>query len=562
MQLPARAARKRRWRLRPNPHAGALRFTHYPPLVQRILESRDVATLPQAEAFFDGHDECDPFSLPDVDKAVARLSRAASTGETVAVFGDFDVDGVTSVALMTEALRSLGAHVIPYIPDRFDEGYGLNTPAISRLHADGATLLIAVDCGTSSVDDVTHARSLGMDVVIVDHHLPAERLPDALALVNPKVAGSHGWDLDLASAGLVYYLLIALYDSLGRPFPEQRFLDLAGLGTVSDMAPLMRANRALVIRGLEAVRESERCGLQALMAVARVEPSRVDTEALSFLLGPRLNAAGRLAHARLSLDLLLCDDADAAWEMARGLDSLNRRRQRETATALELAWSLLAEEEDAPLVMVGHGDVPPGVAGLVASKIAEALYRPAIVYQRGEKVSRGSGRSIPEFDVAAALRGCGDLFLRVGGHQQAAGFTADNAHLPAIKERLIAHAEEHLSGLDLAPVVEVDAEIGLRELGREEIRWLAKLAPHGVGNPEPALLSRGVTVADYRVVGSDGKHLRLTLKDGYATWPAIAFGLGDARVSVGQRIDVVFSLSSDRRDGSLQLTVHDLAPST
>ena len=371
-----------------------------------------------------------------------------------------------------------------------------------------------------------------MDVVIIDHHLPAERLPDALALVNPKIAPSDGPDLDLATAGLVYYLLIALYDSLGRPFPDGRFLDLAGLGTVSDMAPLHRANRSLVMRGLEAVRNSDRCGLQALMSVSGIDSSRVDTEALSFMLGPRLNAAGRLAHASLSLDLLLCDDADAAWEMARRLDSLNRQRQRQTATALDLAWSLLAEEDGAALVMVGHGDIPPGVAGLVASRIAETLYRPAIVYQQGETLSRGSGRSIPEFDVAAAMRGCGDLFLRMGGHQQAAGFTADNAHLPAIKERLIAHAEEHLAGLDLAPTIDVDAEIGLRELGREEIRWLAKLAPHGIGNPEPVLLSRGVTVADYRVVGSDGKHLRLTLKDGYATWPAIAFGLG-GRAGIG-----------------------------
>ena len=529
--------------------------------MQRLLESRGIATAPQAEAFFDGYDECDPFALPDIEKAVARLSRAASTGETVAVFGDFDVDGITSVALLTEALRSLGAQVIPYIPDRFDEGYGLNAPAISRLHADGATLLAAVDCGTSSVDDVAHASSLGMDTVIIDHHLPAERLPDAIALVNPKIAPSDGPDLDLATAGLVYYLLIALYESLGRPFPDNRFLDLAGLGTVSDMAPLHRANRSLVRRGLEAVRESERCGLQALMSVAGVDPSRADTEAMSFMLGPRLNAAGRLAHARLSLDLLLCDDADDAREMARRLDSLNRQRQRLTAKALDLAWSLL-EEDGASLVMVGHGDIPPGVAGLVASRIAETLYRPAVVYQRGEKVSRGSGRSIPEFDVAAALRGCDDLLLRCGGHQQAAGFTADNAHLPAIKERLIAHAEERLAGLDLVPTVDVDAEVGLRELGREEIRWLAKLAPHGVGNPQPALLSRGVTVAECRVVGSDGKHLRLTLKDGYSTWPAIAFGLGDVRVSVGQRVDVVFSLSSDRRDGSLQLTVHDLVPST
>ncbi len=557
---PSRERPRPRWRLRRNPHAGNLRLSHYPPLVQRLLECRGVATLAQADAFFHGYDECNPFVLPDIEKAVARLSQAAKTGETVAVFGDFDVDGITSVVLLIEALRELGAQVIPYIPNRFDEGYGLNAPAISKLHADGASLLLAVDCGTSSVGEVAHADSLGMDVIIVDHHLPAESLPDALALVNPKVGGSNGWELDLASAGLVYYLLIALYDALGTPFPEKRFLDLAGLGTVCDMAPLHRANRPLVVRGLDALSRTDRCGLQALMQVASVDPSRIDTEALSFMLGPRINAAGRLAHARLSLDLLLCDDPDAAFSMARNLDSLNRQRQRQTATALELAWNLLSEDGDAPLVMAGHADIPPGVAGLVAAKLTDALYRPAIVYQKGENQSRGSGRSIPEFDVAAAMRSCEELFVRVGGHQQAAGFTADNANLPEIKERLIAHAEERLAGLELAPVIEVDSEVCLREIGREEIRWLGRLGPHGVGNPEPVLLSRSVTVADSRVVGADGKHLRLRLKDGYATWPAIGFGLGGVRVTPGQLVDVVYSLSRDR-DGSLQLTVRDLASS-
>ena len=331
------------------------------------------------------------------------------------------------------------------------------------------------------------------------------------------------------------------------------------------MAPLVRANRSLVIRGLDAVaRGATAAACRRSWPSRGVEPSRVDTETLSFMLGPRLNAAGRLAHARLSLDLLLCDDADAAWEMARRLDSLNRQRQRQTATALELAWSLLAGEDDGCAAASWSATATCRRASRASSRRGSrrrSTGRPSST-SAARRVSRGSGRSIPEFDVAAALRGCGDLFLRVGGHQQAAGFTADNAHLPAIKERLIACAEERLAGLDLAPTIDVDTEIGLRELGREEIRWLAKLAPYGVGNPEPVLLSRGVTVADYRVVGSDGKHLRLTLKDGYATWPAIAFGLGDVRVSVGQRVDVVYSLSSDRRDGSLQLTVHDLAPST
>ena len=554
---------RRRWRLRRSPHDGALRDTAYPPLIQRLLENRGIADATQARDFLDGvHPSFDPATLPDAAIAVERLSRAAAANEAVAVFGDFDVDGITSVALLTEGLTALGARVIPYIPDRFAEGYGLNQPAIQRLHDEGASLLLAVDCGTSSVEEVAFARSLGMDVLIVDHHPPAQRLPDALALVNPQSLPARDWHFDLAAAGLAYYLLQALFDSLGRPFPEQRFLELAALGTVADMAPLLGANRWLAQSGLAAVQQTERCGLRALMEVASIHPSRVDTESLSYVLSPRLNAAGRLAHARLSLDLLLCDDHDSAWEMARRLDALNRQRQRYTSTALDLAWSLVADEEDASLLMIGHTDFPAGVAGLVASKMADALYRPVVVYARGESESRASSRSIPEFDIASAMRGCDDLFLRCGGHPRAAGFTADNACLPAIKERLTACAEEQLAGLDLAPVIDVDAEIGLRELGRQEIRWLAKLAPHGVDNREPVLLSRGVTAAECRVMGGDGKHLRLKLKDRYVTWPAVGFGLAGAAVSEGQRVDVVYSLSSDRRDGSLQLTLHNLLPST
>lgn len=558
---PSPGARQpRRWRLRHNPVAGALSDTAFPPLVQRLLENRGVATLSQARAFFDGKTDGDPFSLPDMEKAVARLRQASLTGETVAVFGDFDVDGVTSVALLTEGLRSLGALVIPYIPDRFGEGYGLNSPAITRLHEQGATLLVAVDCGTSSLDEVAHARSLGMDAVIIDHHLPLSELPAALAIVNPKLASPPDAAVDCAAAGLAYHVLRALFDSLRRPFEEERFLDLAALGTVVDMAPVIGPNRMLVRRGLDAIARTERPGLRALLAASGVQ-GPVDTETLSFMLGPRLNAAGRIAHARLSLDLLLCDEPDAARQMAQQLSSLNRERQRQTAAAVELAWSLLGEDIDAPLLMIGHGEVPAGVAGLVASKLVDTVYRPAVVYQRGEATSRASGRSIPEFDLAAALRDCGDLFQRFGGHRQAAGFTADNERLPAIKEALTACAAERLAGVDLMPTIDVDAEVALQGIGGEEIRWLARLAPHGVGNPEPVLLSRDVLVVERRTVGSDGKHLRLKLRDGPVVWPAIAFGLGEAAVAERQRIDVVYSLSADRRDGGLQLLVRDLAPS-
>ncbi len=542
---------------------GALSVTSYSPLIQRLLENRGVGTAAEAQAFLEGREEGDPSSIPDMDKAVARLTRATSAGETVAVFGDFDVDGVTAVALLMEGLGSLGARVVPYIPDRFSEGYGLNKTAIGRLREEGADLLVSVDCGTSSLEEVEFARSLGMDVVIVDHHLPSSRLPAAQAVVNPKVAGERASYVELASAGLTYYLLQALHDSLGRPFQQERHLDLAALGTVVDMASLLGANRGLVRRGLGALAATERPGLQALMEVARVEASSLDTEALSFGLGPRLNAAGRIAHARLSLDLLTCRDPEAAWTMARELDALNKERQQQQAAALELAWGLLAENDDeAPLLMIGDAAIPAGVAGLVASRVADDLYRPAVVYERGESCSRASARSIPEFDIAAALRECGDLFQRFGGHRQAAGFTADNERLPAIKERLTASAQEQLAEMELLPTIDIDAEVALREIGGEEIRWLGRLAPHGVGNPEPTFLSRGVSVVECRTVGADGKHLRLKLRDGPIVWPAIAFGLGEAGVSEGERVDVVYSFGVDRfRERSLQLVVRDLAPS-
>ena len=553
---------KRRWRLRENPLAGALSATRYPPLIQRLLETRGIGAPAAARAFLEGAGgEGGPLSLPDIDKAVALLGAAVRAGETVAVFGDFDVDGITSAAILTEGLASLGARVIAYIPDRFDEGYGLNKPAIGWLRDQGAGLLVAVDCGTSSLDEVAHARSLGMQVAVVDHHLPLTELPSAQAIVNPKLVSPPGPAADLASAGLAYHVVRALHDSLGRPFPRARYLDLVALGTVVDMAPLRGPNRELVRRGLDALARTERPGLQALMAASRLSASTVGTEALSFVLGPRLNAAGRVAHGRLSFELLTCREPEAALAMAQELNGLNQERQRQTVAALELAWSLLAEGEAAsPLVMVGHGDIPSGVAGLVASRMAEEMYRPVVVYSQDGDTSRASARSIPEFDIAAALRECGDLFQRFGGHRQAAGFTAASERLPAIKERLIACASERLAGAELTPTIDIDAEVPLQGLGGEEIRWLACLAPHGVGNPEPAFLSRGVAVLDCRTVGADGKHLWLKLRDGAVVWPAIAFGLGE--VEVGELMDLVYSVGVDPwESGSLQLVVRDLAPS-
>ncbi len=547
-----------RWRVRPAPEATPA--GDWPPLIGRLLALRGVRSAAAALAFvdLDARSGAAP-ALPDLDRAVARLAAACRRGEAVAVFGDFDVDGVTAAALLVEGLEALGARPIPYLPHRVNEGYGLNVKAVETLAALGATLLVTADCGTSSIREIGLARSLGMDVLILDHHSVPAQLPAATAIVNPKRDAAIA---DEPSAGgIAYYVLLALYEALGRAPDEAAMLPLAALSTVCDMAPLSGTNRLLVRDGLRALARTERPGLRALLAVSGVDPARVDTEAIGFALGPRLNAAGRLAHARLAFDLLTCRDEERAAELAGELDALNRRRQRETEDALALANELLDQEDDAPLLMVGHADLPLGIVGLVAARLAEARHRPAAVYGQSDEESRASLRSIPEFDVTAALRTCGELFERFGGHRMAAGFTARNDRLPEIKERLIARAEEQLDGVELAPALEIDAELPLASIRGDEIRWLARLAPHGVGNPQPAFLSRGVLVVERQAIGQDARHLRLKLRDGAVVWPAIAFRHDGDGIDEGARVDLVYTLAAERRtaDG-LELRVLDVRP--
>jgi single-stranded-DNA-specific exonuclease len=555
---------RRRWLIRPS--APALVGSPFPPLIRHLLYHRGVRSESQAARFLflEPWPEQDPSALPGMERAVERISAAITAGEGIAVFGDFDVDGVTAAALLAEALGELGARVITYIPNRFGEGYGLNVGAITNLRERGASLLLAADCGTSSVAEVEHARRLGMDVIILDHHAIPPQLPLAVALVNPKLlseAGQGSPVRELASVGVAYKTMAALYQALGHPWQPQCFLDLVAIGTVADLAPLVGENRYLVKEGLAAMATTERPGLCALIAAAGLRPECVDSEAIAYALGPRLNAAGRLAHAELSLRLLLTPDEGEATELARQLNALNQERQRQTEQALAIAADLLtAEDAEAPLVFIGHPDISEGIVGLVASRLVEERYRPAIVYQRGESESRASCRSIPEFDIMAALGRQGHLLVRYGGHARAAGFTVANANLGALQEGLLEQAASELAEVELSPPLAIDAELPLGRLRGEDIRWLQCFQPYGQGNPEPTFLSRGVSVADARLLGNDGQHLRLKLKDGPVTWPAIAFGMGERAVEAGQRVDVVYSLASDRRgDDALELRIKDLA---
>jgi single-stranded-DNA-specific exonuclease len=386
--------------------------------------------------------------------------------------------------------------------------------------------------------------------------------------VNPKRPESRYPESELASVGIAYKLMGALHESMGRSWDDDRQLDLVALGTVADVAPLLNENRWLLKRGLAALGRSERPGLRALMEASGIDAARVDAESIGYRLAPRLNAAGRLKHALLALELLLERDEGEALRRAEELTALNLERQERTAAALELAAELLADEDpdqSGPLLFLGHEDIPSGIVGLVAGRLAEERHRPAVVYERQAETSRASCRSIPEFDITGALRGCAELLERFGGHRAAAGFTARNENLEPLKEGLLRAAEEALAGVELVPVIDIDAALPLGALRGKEVRLLSQMGPFGQGNPEPTFLSRGVEVAECRIVGSDGKHLRLKLRDQYGagggvTWPAIAFGLGEAGVREGQRLDVVYALAADRGGNGLELRVKDVAP--
>ena len=547
------------WRMR-RPFAHQERLIQLPPVVGTVLAARGITTREAADRFYKPHLETrhDPLLLPGMDRALQRTREAIASGEQIALFGDFDVDGVTSVAILKLALERLGAKTIPYLPDRFSEGYGLNVNAVETLKAAGAGLLITADCGTSSVEEIAFANTLGTDVIVLDHHTVPPEMPAALAVINPKTSGSPYPFTELAAVGVAYRFLQVLYESLGRELPEHEFIDLVALGTVVDVAPLFDENRSIVAAGLEQMRASPRPGVEALAAVSGVMPGRMGAESLGFGLGPRMNAAGRITHAQAALDLLLATTPAEARPFAEHLDALNRRRQEECEQGQLEAEELLGASDD-PLTMVGSEKMHVGIIGIVAGRLAESRNRPAIVYERGATESRASARTIPAFDIIAAIRKDADLLERHGGHRAAAGFTIRNENIDSFRERIVNTAAELLSDEDLRRVMQIDAETALSDLTGIEVKGLTRFEPCGEGNRRPVLLSRNVKLVSTRRVGADESHLKLKVRDGAATWPGIAFRKGDAELA--DEIDIVYSLSREWKGERMELEVLDFAPS-
>jgi single-stranded-DNA-specific exonuclease len=566
------------WVIHPLAPATFLENVAEHPLLLQVLYNRGLRKAEEVAAFLRGVDAVkeNPYKLIDMTPAVTRILRAIDKGEIICVYGDFDADGVSSTALLVSALQAAGARVGPYIPDRVDEGYGLNIAAIERI-ATQAKLLVTVDCGIRSVEEVAHATRLGMDVVVTDHHSVGPQLPPALAVINPRRKDCPSNFARLAGVGVAYRVAQAILRAVSQQKKsrlsseqvaeiEESLLDLVAIGTVADMMPLLGENRSLVTRGLLRLNQVQRAGLESLLKQADLRPGTVDATAISFRIAPRLNAAGRLANAKLAYQLLRTSDPTQAYTLTTELEALNQERQKLTAHAQAEAEQQIAPQlaEQRALYVVSSPGFKPGIVGLVAGKLTERLYRPAVVIEQGESESRGSARSIEEFDISQALDQVSHLLVRHGGHKRAAGFTIASSQLTEFSDALHDLAQQALScHAELRPTLAVDAEITLDQINWGLQEQFARLEPTGAENPPPLLLGRQLRVREARPVG-EGKHLRLIVDagPGSAVLDAVAFQQGEwlGQLNEGDQIDAVFQVDANEWQGRrrLQLNIQDL----
>jgi single-stranded-DNA-specific exonuclease len=536
-------------------------------LTAAVLVRRGYSDPAVARRFLDGEQPPhDPFLLGDMAVACEQIRAAVESGRRICVHGDYDVDGIAATALAVLLLRELGADVTWHLPSRFDEGYGVRSETLARLADDGCGLVLTVDCGITAASEVAEARERGLDVVVTDHHRPGETLPDCPIVATRPSAYPFP---ELCGTGVVYKLGQALFGTDSEV--PRRHLDLVALATIADVVPLVDENRSLTIAGLRALARTAKPGLRALMERAGVDPATVDPGAVGFRLAPRLNAAGRLGHPREALDLLLTEDEPEAGRLADSLEELNRERQaiegrilREAVAQVE-AWP--PERRARRAYAVAGADWHEGVIGIVASRLVERYHRPVVLIAGTDGDWKGSGRSIPSFDLHAALGACSGLLGRWGGHRAAAGLSIAEENVEAFGEAFAQQAAAVLDEEDLEPVTSIDAVVARgADLSLTLCAELARLAPFGLGNPAPTLLAPHCGLAELATVG-DGKHLRFRVRrDGRDAGSAIAFGQGSRLelLTPDTPYDVAFRLEENRWNGTVapQLVVRRVFPSS
>lgn len=538
-----------------------------PALIHQILYNRGITTREAEKEFFSGAyaPDCNPSLLAGMDDAVTRILSALEDNRKIAIYGDYDVDGVTATALLYEALEGMGAVVCEYIPNRFDEGYGLNNTALQSLKDDGVDMVVTVDCGIRSVAEAEFSREIGLELIITDHHHPEAEVPPADVVINPKLPGQAYPYPDLAGVGVAYKLVQALLEKhSSSAAAAERWLDLVALGTVADLAPLTGENRSLVRAGLNLLRQGRRTGINALCRAAGVNQQTLTSTDIGFMLGPRLNAAGRLETALDSFHLLVSKDIDEAMRLSAGLNKQNTDRQEFTRATQQAAVDRIGDlAPDQYLLFVVDEAFNEGIVGLAASRLAEKYFRPAVVGTISEESTRCSCRSIPGFHITQALDECSDLLIRHGGHAAAAGFTVANIHREELQRRLEAIARRELAGQELAPQLQAAAEVKLMDMNVRLLSYLDLLQPTGYGNPECYFIARNLMVRSKRAIGADSKHLKLSLSDGWQTMDAICFRFGYLFSQLPPRVDVLFSFERNYYNGqvTLQMNVKDIQAS-
>lgn len=568
----------KRWLIAPKlPSEQLNQFEQMSPVLAQVLFNRGFETPQDAYRFLytkTDDSTSKPFAMRGMQKAVGRIRQAIKRQESIVIYGDFDADGVTSTTLLVQALRKLTAKVRPYIPHRVDEGYGLNVDALTKLAKQGVKLVITVDCGIRSVEEVEAGNLAGLDIIITDHHSIGPEIPNAYAVINPKLEPED--PMMLAGVGVAYMLAQALFtaaqvnsrnNGTSDEFTPEVLLDLVAIGTVADLMPLNKLeNRTLVKRGLEVLNRARRPGIRALLDVIGVEMGNVTTQSIGFGLGPRINAAGRLDSAMIAYKLLASTTIDDARKWAEELQALNVERQDVTRKAQETIKERLVDHDaDLPLIFASDSSFEPGIVGLVAGRLAEEYFRPAIVMEEGESESRASCRSIPQFDITSALDQCADLLVRHGGHALAAGFTVNNDNIPALRDRLMSMAQDALTGQKLTPTLEVDTEVDIHRLDFDLVKELELLEPTGHSNGAPVFMTRNVHVAECRTVGHENRHLKLKIsRASQRPLDAIGFGLGDWSDNLPDRIDIAYQLEINEWQGrkSLQANLQDVRPVT
>ncbi len=499
----------------------------------------------------------DPYSMLTLDRAVDRLARAVESKELVFVHGDYDVDGICSTTLLVRAIRGLGGEATPFIPRRIEDGYDLSDAGANAAIAAGAKVVVTCDCGTSAIVPIARLCKVGIDVIVTDHHLPAGALPDCVAVLNPRRPGCGYPDKDLAAVGVAFKLALALAKKLGKADGFiWAMLDLVALATVADVAPLRGENRVFVRYGLRMMRETRNFGLRALIKAAGLEGKPLTSGRVGFILAPRLNAVGRLGHAIRGVELLMSTSEHDANVIARELEELNQRRQALDREILDEAREMIRQMDLANTygIVLAKEGWHPGVIGIVASRVVEEFGRPTVLIGIDGDTGKGSGRSIPAFDLHGALTQCADLFIRFGGHRAAAGITISREKIPEFVERFNQIARAELDPEDLVPEIRIDLEVPLEAINDELEAMLRHFEPYGMGNPAPVIVTRRVRLSGAaRAIGRDG--LKVILDSGAGSLDAIGWGMADLIPDLppGGIVDVAFRLERDEYRGETRL---------